>query len=82
MKYSIINNGDAIFVSFSKPINETSLIGSIRGIEGVFVKINTRKHNEIIIQREPYVTILDIRTSIEYWLTANCEEFEYVEAYS
>lgn len=82
MKYSIIDNGDTIFVSFNKPINETSLIGSIRGIEGVFVKISTRKHNEIFIQREPYVTMLDIRTRIEYWLKSNCEEFEYVEAYS
>lgn len=82
MKYSIIGSGSSIFIFFSQPFDMEDLIKLIEKIAGVTAHVDSAFQNKLVINRDPYVTLRDIRQRVEYWLKSNCEEFEYVEAYS
>lgn len=82
MKYSIVGSGSMIHVYFSELPNISRLVKSIESIKGVSVTTKTPVKNMLMVAREPYVTMRDIRIGIEYWLKSSGYEAEYVEAYT
>lgn len=83
MKYSIINKECKIYIFFSKPDIALRLIQSLESVDGVkWTGEQVADENVLIISRQPYVTLLEIRTCVECCFKSNGYAFEYVEAYS